>query len=39
MSDAMSPMLRRLIFGVALLVNLAAWVFILRAVVLPFFKD
>ncbi|CAN5868745.1 hypothetical protein BH11PSE1_BH11PSE1_33460 [soil metagenome] len=39
MPDAMSPMLRRLMFGLALVVNLAAWLFILRTVILPLVSD
>lgn len=39
MPDAMNPLLRRLLFGLALLVNLAAWIFILRTVLLPLVSD
>lgn len=39
MPDAMSPMLRRLLFGLALVMNLAAWLFILRTVILPLVND
>ena len=35
----MSPKSRRLVFGLALLVNLAAWFFILRRVILPMVSD
>ena len=39
MPDAMNPKSRRLLFGLALLVNLAAWIFILRVVLLPLVSD
>ena len=39
MPDAMRPMLRRLLFGLALMVNLVAWLFILRTVILPLVSD
>ena len=39
MPDAMSPKSRRLVFGLALLANLAAWIFILRTVILSLVSD
>jgi hypothetical protein len=39
MPDSLGPRSRRLVFGLALLVNLAAWIFILRAVILPLVSD
>ncbi len=35
----MAPRSRRLVFGLALLVNLVAWIFILRAVTLVLVGD
>ena len=39
MPDSLGPKSRRLVFGLALLVNLAAWIFILRTVLLPLVSD
>ena len=35
MPDAMHPMSRRLLYVLALALNLAAWILILRTVILP----
>lgn len=39
MSDVMNPLRRRLLLAFALVVNFAAWIFILREVLLPLVSD
>jgi len=39
MSDAMAPLRRRLLLALALVVNFAAWIFILREVLWPLVAD
>lgn len=39
MPEVMSPLRRRLLLVIALLVNFAAWIFILREVLAPLVSD